>query len=550
MLQTIYIKNYILIKELYLKPDQSFNVLTGETGSGKSMITKALGHLLGQRFSSKHFYDKNQKCIIEVEFDLQHYNLHPFFEAQNLDYKRLTVIRREFTAPTKSRMFINDSPTTLALAKLLTKRLLFIYSQDSVRLIGDKIFQIKVVDLLADNQDLITQYKTAFQNYQKADKHHIDLCQQEQKLKLNFDLYTYQLDELKKLPLDTLELTSLTDKVKQFENKTFIQTILQKIYSQLSDNEPSVEHLLGDILDNLKTIIDFGNTFELLNDRINGLLIEVRDIECELDLLRQNNDQADNLEILRDQLDEVQRLLVKHRVSNLKDLIMIRDHLEQVVQQTISLENKIKKALERKRKAEQTIHRLASKLTRKRTQALPALENQIQNLARHLGMPDITFQIRMRPSDFHDYGAENMDYYFSANKGLSPDLLTKMASGGECNRLMLILQYLIAAHTQLPCLIMDEIDTGTSGLIATQVANMLKDMATKHQIIVITHQAQVAAKGDKHYLVFKTERDNRVTSITKLIEGQDRLEQIAEMIAGSKSKQGALQNAKELLEET
>lgn len=547
MLRSIYIKNYVLIQELKLEPDSHFNVITGETGSGKSMIIKALALLLGQRFNTKNFYNPNQKCIIEIKCDVQNYNLEPFFETHNLDYENLTVIRREFSPKSKSRLFINDTPATLELGKQLARHLLFIYSQNSVQLIADKNFQIEVVDLLANNQDLVKNYKIAFRNYQAAKKHYLELCKRQEEVKVNRDLHIYQLDELNKLPLDELELESLTNQVKQLENKTFIKTILQKIGDQLNEGEPSIENLLVYILERLKPIIEFGNDFKILGERLNALLIEVRDLGQELDLLQQEDNSPNKLEVLRDQLDEVQRLLVKHRVNDLNTLIERRNQLENLVSQTNSFEDRIREAENHQKTSRQKMCTLAAKLTQKREQIFPILQTQVEALGQKLGMPAIRFEIRLQPVAFHEQGAEEVNYYFSANKGLNPILLAKTASGGECSRLMLILQYLIAKHTQLPCLIMDEIDTGVSGLIAAQVADMIKDMSQQHQIIAITHQAQVAAKGDKHYLVFKQEGTDRAKTCIKVLDQKARLEQLAEMIGGPKSKQGALQSAQELL---
>ena len=547
MLRSLYIKNYILIEELKLEPAPHFNVMTGETGAGKSMIISALALLVGQRFNKRLFHNPNQKCIIEAEFDLQNQHLKPLFETHHLDYEKQTVIRREFSPKAKSRLFINDTPTTLESAKHLTKRLLFISSQNAVQRLADKTFQLEVIDLLANNHDLLTQYQAAFHHYRTTHKQLLDLRHQAEKLKANLDLNSYQLDELNKLPLETLDLQQLTSTVKQLENKTFITNILQKIQSRLNQDDPAVEQLLVYILEQLKSITEFGETFKTLDDRLNTLLIEIRDIGQEVDLLQQEDAANSDLEVLRDQLDEVQRLFLKHRVSDVQALRDRRQHLEKLVSKTTSLESHLAAANAARAAAHSHMQTLAARLTRNRQQLFPVVEAQVQTLAQQLGMPNIQFQIRSEPVDYHEFGSEELNYYFSANRGRAPTLLAKTASGGECSRLMLIFQYLTADHTHLPCLIMDEIDTGTSGLIAGQVAEMLKNMSQRHQILAITHQAQVAAQGDKHFVVLKQEESDPAKTTLKVLEGAERLEQLAEMIGGTKSKEGALQSAQELL---
>ncbi len=549
MLKSLYISNYILIDELTIKPHQYFNAITGQTGSGKSIILGALGLLLGQRFDNKHFYTKNKKCIIEAEFDIRTYNIKSLFRKKDIDYDPFTVVRREITSTGKSRIFINETSTNLESAKHITNYLLFIHSQDSIRLITDKGFQRAVVDILANNGNYLREYQEAFKVYKKAKKAYDSLLEKGNMLKSNFEFNTFQLEELQKLPLEEINLDQLEEKAKRIENKNLIKKSLNSVYTVLSIEDSSVESLLSHCLLQFTDITQLDPNFLSISQRLDSLLIEVRDIINDLDNLKSKVDEEEESpEVIYNQLNDLQRLFVKHQVRDIESLLKIKNTLQKSVNSYLSFDDEIKSAKIAKDKSEQKARNLSNKLSIGRQKNFSIIQEQVKNLGQRLAMPAIQFEIKTTPCDFYDYGTEEISYYFSANKGIAPILLSKAVSGGECSRLTLMFQYLIAGKSNLPCLIIDEIDTGISGAVAIQIAEMIYSMSRKHQIIAITHQPQVAAKADKHYLVYKQDKSEKTISKIKNLAQEERVIHIAQMISGDELRPGALQNAKELLD--
>jgi DNA repair protein RecN (Recombination protein N) len=548
MLKHLTIKNYALIKHLELDPSAQLNVVTGETGAGKSIMLGAIGLLMGNRADTKVLWDEQEKCVTEGVFAIKNYKLKSFFKAEDLDYDDNTVIRREISTGGKSRAFINDTPVTLEVMKKLGSLLMDIHSQHETLQLANQTFQLKLIDAYADNQELNEAYGQEWSDFLKAKREYETLSSEAETLRQESDFIRFQLDELLKAELSEGEQESLESELKVMEHAEEIKTRFQTILQTLTSSEFAVQNGLKDTRQNLSAISGYAPQYEVLLQRIEALSIELTDIVTEIENEESSVEfDPKRSEFINDRLSILYRLLKKHKATDVKALLVLQESLQEKNNITSNLDE----ALETKKRAfdiaDQKVREAGKKLSTNRQKAFQPLCKQLVKLLQTLGIPEANLTIDHQATEPTNTGIDKIDILFSANKGIAPRTLASVASGGEFSRVMFCIKYVMAEKTAMPTLILDEIDTGISGEVSIKLGNMMKDMSRKHQLITITHLPQIAAKGDTHYFVYKDNSASKTISNIRALSEADRVEEIAKMIGGAKPSKIAIQNAEELL---
>ncbi len=548
MLQHLLIKNYALIQHLELNPDQSLNIITGETGAGKSIILGAIGLLLGNRMDTKALYDPTEKCFIEGHFNIQKIGIEKIFELEELDYEPITIIRREISPNGKSRAFINDTPVNLDLLKQIGEKLIDIHSQNDTNALASNEYQLQIVDAYAKNQSVLLDYKDCFTEYLLA-KNNLSVLQKKlAALKKDFDYNQFQYEEIKKVKIIAGELNTIEEELNILENAEDVKIKLQLIGEYLYNAENSAIDYLEETQANFNSISKFSANYLSLKNRLNSTIIELKDIhrEAEIALKSVDYDQG-NIQALQDRVNIYQTLLQKHGVKTDTELLEIESQLKHKVETALNIDDDILIAQKKVNEATETLKLKAKNLSANRQIVLPDIEYKITELLRDLGMPNASLKIEHNQEPPTENGTDLINILFSANKGIAPQQLKMVASGGEFSRLMLAIKYLLASKKLLPTIIFDEIDTGVSGEISIKVGKMIKEMAEKHQIIAITHLHQMAAQGNNHYFVYKDETAEKTASKIKKLDENERIMEIAQMIGGHNPSAGIIENAKDIL---
>jgi DNA repair protein RecN (Recombination protein N) len=549
MLTHLTIKNYALIKHLEMTPSAHLNVITGETGAGKSIMLGAVGLLLGARADTKVLWDENDKCIVEGTFDISSYRLKSLFESEDLDYETVSVIRREISPGGKSRAFINDTPVTLDVMRKVGNRLMNIHSQHETLELGDKSFQLELIDAFAGNEKIKTNYTLTWKAYSKSKTIYEELLAESSTLKQEADFVRFQLEELVKADLDEHEQDKLESELKISEHAEEIKSKLNLVIGQMSQSDFSATAVLTEIRTQIQTIANYSPTYQQLLQRLESIRIEALDIlnELEHEESKVEFDPKRN-EDIKERLSLIYQLQQKHRKNTIKDLLEMQESLQQKSDKTENLDEALAAAKSDLLKTEQELNAKAEELSKTREKVFSALSKQVTQLLKELGIPDAVIKIENEKSSPTVAGIDNVEILFSANKGLAARPLAQVASGGEFSRLMFCVKYVMAEKTSMPTLILDEIDTGVSGEIAIRLGRMMKDIAQRHQLIAISHLPQIAAKADTHYFVFKDNSSTKTVSQIKELKEKERVEEIAKMIGGAKPSAKALENARELME--
>ncbi|MEQ8713224.1 MAG: DNA repair protein RecN [Cyclobacteriaceae bacterium] len=548
MLSQLKIQNYALIETLEMTPSSSLNIITGETGAGKSIMLGAVGLLLGNRADTKVLFNTDQKCVIEGAFDISDYNLGGLFEDEDLDYEAQTIIRREISPSGKSRAFVNDTPVTLDILKKLGVRLMDIHSQHDNLNIGDQKYQLEVLDIFANNPDLLRDYSNDFHTFRKARRDYEDLKNTADQLRQEADFFQFQYDELSKANLVDGEQETLENELQELENAEDIKLKLNQLIAALGDEEMGATNLLSSASSLIQQLSRFGDHYGSLSERLHSVLIEAQDILDETNRLEEKvtHDPA-RIEEAKERISLIFSLQQKHRVQTISELLAIQADLEVKVEKSSNIDIELEKSLtnlnQTKAKAEET----ASELSKSRKSVQKNIGIQITELLRKLGMPEATFEVTIETQEMDHSGRDAVQFLFSANKGVAPQDIRQVASGGEFSRLMFCLKYILADKTALPTIIFDEIDTGVSGEIAKKMVAMMKEMAQAHQVIAISHLPQFAAKGDQHYFVYKDNSSDRTISKIKVLDEDQRVFEIAKMIDGDNPSSSAVQSAKDLI---
>jgi DNA repair protein RecN (Recombination protein N) len=569
MLQRLSISNYALIDTLEISFDKGLNILTGETGAGKSIILGALSLILGQRAESRYFFNQQKKCVIEGAFKIEGFHLKPFFDDNDLDYEAETVLRREISADGKSRAFVNDTPVNLTALKGLGEKLIDIHSQHATLEINDPDFQLLVVDSVARHDDLLGEYRAKFKTFKKNITRLQQLAADSDKAKADLDYFQFQFDELEKAKLAADEQEPLELELYTLNNAEEIKRNLSGAHYLMNEGETSAIIQLHEAGHQLSSLEKFNPDITELHQRLNSTIIELRDIAAEIEALEQrthtNEPHAGEVNL---RLSLVYTLQKKHRVSTNAELLAIQDDLSDKIQQAVFGDEAIEKLQKQLAADKKELEQLAAQLSASRTKAIPGIEKAVLQTLAEMGMENANLKIEnlvrksegpevgkgtaglisdFRTSGLSDSGIDHIRFLFSANKGHSLAEMSKVASGGELSRLMLSIKSLVAQNTALPTIIFDEIDTGVSGEVANKVGQIMEKLADNLQVITITHLPQIASKGQSHYFVYKDDEGATTYTRLKQLDKQERVLEIAKMLSGDKPGESALQNARELL---
>ncbi len=551
MLQKLAISNYALIDDLEITFNKGLNILTGETGAGKSIILGALSLILGQRAESRYFFSQQKKCVIEGTFHIGAFHIKAFFEENDLDYETETVLRREISADGKSRAFVNDTPVNLNTLRDLGEMLIDIHSQHATREINDPKFQLLIVDAVAGHDALLDEYHTAFKAHKKSVAKLQQLISESDKAKADVDYHQFQFDELEKANLDSDEQPLFEQELLALNNAEEIKRNLLGAYSLIQDNEAAALSQLKEAAHNLAALEKFNPVIEELNQRLNSVVIELKDIAAEVDNIEQRThiDEARAAEI-NERLSLIYILQKKHRVNTNAELLDIQQGLSDKIAQVLFGDEEIEALQNQIANEQQVLQQLAQQLSANRNKAIPTIQTTVQQTLAEMGMENASLSIEntiAKPADFDQNGIDHIRFLFSANKGHALAEMSKVASGGELSRLMLAIKSLIASHTALPTIIFDEIDTGVSGEVANKVGQVMERLAANLQVITITHLPQIAGKGQSHYFVYKDDTTATTYTRIKQLNPDERILEIAKMLSGDNPGTSALQNARELL---
>ena len=549
MLTQLDIQNYILIDELQIQLSNQLSVITGETGAGKSIIMGALGLILGDRADSTVCRNPEKKCVIEGVFTLANKQQYAaFFEANDLDLADELIIRREINAQGKSRAFINDTPINLNELRQLTSQLVDLHQQFDTLSLGDMEFQRTVLDALANVHKTLQKYQITFHDWKAATKHLSELIEQ----KANFDqtvaYKSHLLEELTALGLHENELEQLEIDLKFMENAADIKAQLtQSIYTLDESDQPIVQQI-KQIANNLESISKFQNDFDPLLARLKAAQIELADITSELQTWQDKMDfDASKISTMQERLSQGYHLQKKHKVQSTAALLELQEALSKDLEAVLHIDEAIETYTKKVAAAEKDLTTLAADLSDQRKKQAAPFAKQVNHLLQQVGMPNAQLKVQLDTVPFNQFGIDKIDFLFDANNSQKFEPIKKVASGGELSRLMLCIKSLVGKSIDLPTMIFDEIDSGISGEPAKQVGLLLQELGHARQVLCITHQPQIAAKGQAHLYVYK-EQDGKTTHThVRALAADERVIHIARMIGGDPPSKAALEHANELL---
>jgi len=550
LLSHLLIKNYALIEELELTPDRELNIITGETGAGKSIMLGAIGLLLGNRADTRVLYNPEKKCVIEGTFGVSGYAIERIFDEEELDYSNTCIVRREISVSGKSRAFVNDTPVNLETLRRVTSQMMDIHSQHDSVLLGSNEYQLEIVDTYAQNDGLLRTYRSDYQSYRTKRTAYDQLQAEASAMRKEFDYNNFLYEELVKAQLQPDEQETLEQELTILENAEEIKERLQLAYEYLDNAEQSVIDFLKSTVSNLAYISKLSDQYEQLQNRAQSSLIELRDLADEIST-EQDRVEVDDTraETIRERLNLIYQLQTKHQVKDVDGLIALRNELEKKVSKVLNLDDALANAKAQASAAYAQLQISAEALSESRKAVLPSIETEIGSLLHDLGMPNASLRIDAETTKASPTGVDTISFLFSANKGVKPQQLKNVASGGEFSRLMMAIKYILASKRSLPTIVFDEIDTGVSGEIAIKMGNMMRDMARSHQIIAISHLHQIAGQGTAHYFVYKDHSSDKTVSRIKKLTQDERITEIAQMIGGKNPSASALKNAREILKQ-
>jgi DNA repair protein RecN (Recombination protein N) len=549
MIKSLKIKNYALIKDLEMQPHAGFNTITGETGAGKSIMLGAIGLLLGNRADTKALFNSEEKCIVEAIFDLGKQHLKPLFDVHELDYSGECILRREISPAGKSRAFINDTPVTLDVMKEIGSQLVDIHSQSDTLLLGSSSFQLQLMDAMANTRILLDEYRLYFKEFKKAENNLESLQHQATEIKKEADYHHFLLDELQKAALSADEQELLEEELRLIENAGEIKSRLEESIQNLQESEDlSIIPQLQAIRRNLESLTHFSSGFGELAARVESCWIELRDICDELnnEFIRVEFD-PERAEALHDRLGLIYKLQQKHDVQTVSELLAIQADLALKVERVLNVDEELTQAEKELERKKIQLYKSGEKLSIQRKSIFNELSEKLVSHLKELGMPHAVVQVAVEATQPGANGMDDLRILFSANRGVKPEELKNVASGGEFSRLMFAIKYILAEKTAMPTIIFDEIDTGISGEIALRMVKMMAGMAKYHQVISITHLPQIAAWGQYHFYVYKDDSNKTSVSRIRKLKDEERSLEIAKMIGGDQPSSSALDSARELL---
>ncbi len=548
MLSRIFIQNFALIDQLEINLHEGLQVITGETGAGKSIILSALRLILGERVDVKSISNAENKSIVEAEFVI-HDHLKSFFEDNDLDFENPTIIRREILTSGKSRAFINDVPTTLDVLKQLSEKLIDIHSQFETSNLLNEDYQFAIIDGLSDNKNITLEFQNLFSEWQMLKKHLEQLKNQVLEGNKESEYKNFLLNELQDLDLDHVNWEDLQSQLSTQENAGAISENLSQAFARMDQEEIGVLDGLNEVRAKLSKTAELSHEFSEISQRYESLFLEFKDILFEL------QDAAEKIEVNQDLLDQlnlkinkINTLFLKHDVKTVEELIELRNQLSGEQSGFAELDEFILETSQKINDIEVKLTKLAKKLSDNRKKSIPIFEKRMEDLLKQLGLEKAKIGVDLTESaHFNKFGKENIAILFQANSGFPLKPIQSAISGGERSRVMLAIKKIIAENSELPTLILDEIDTGVSGKVAEEMGKLMKTMGENLQLIVITHLAQVAAKGQQNYKVIKQDVAGKTISTIISLNQDEKLQEIAQLLSGSKITDAALQQAKELM---
>jgi DNA repair protein RecN (Recombination protein N) len=551
MLRTLSIKNYAIIESVEIQFDPQLNIITGETGAGKSILLGAMNLILGKRADTSVLRKKEEKCLVEAVFFIKDYKLKKFFSENDLEYEDDTIIRREIGSNGKSRAFINDSPVTLDVLKQLTERLVDIHAQGETQNLLDKFFFCEILDEFSKQASVVKDYQTGFYQYKQKQSRLQQLTEEQIRLQKEFDFISFQLNELVEASLNEEEAATIESELNLLQNAETIKRNLSEAYNLADGNEYSA---LTQLLQANKQIAQLSGLHETLSEihaSLNNITDELKSITKKITHVSDSTEYNEERVVeLTEKQSTINRLLQKHHVSEVKELILLQQELQEKVNAFAGANDEISRLEGELKTEKKQLFETAQRISKNRTEKIKTFESKITSLLHDVGMPFGYIVLDQKTSDsekLNAFGIDEIRLLFTANKGSQPQPLDEVGSGGEKSRLMLAIKSLVAETITLPTLIFDEIDTGISGEVAQKVGGILKQLGKNHQVISITHLPQVAAKANKHFFVYKNNEKEKTYTEIKTLAGNERLHEIAVMLSGNNPPKEALENAKRLL---
>lgn len=549
MLTNLSIKNYALIESLAVDFKDELSIITGETGAGKSILLGALGLVLGKRADSSTLKDNQQKCIIEAQFSISNYKLESFFEENDIDFEKDTIIRREILPSGKSRAFINDTPTTLQVLNELSEKLIDVHSQHQTLQLSDTSFQFQIIDALANNFAKIESYKRGLKLYTQLVKELNSLKEHQEAEKEQYDYNLHLFEELSEANLRKREQEEIEQTLDKLNNIEEIKLNLSEAQSLALNEEVGLQTLLTTLTNNLNKIAIFSKDYKELYERSLSIKIEFDDITSEIEKAHEHVDfNPSELEKLNDRLQLIYNLQKKHIVNSIEELLVIQEELSVKVDAVQNSSTTIKEKEAEVKEVADKIDVLAKTISEKRGKAIPIFIKKLEKSLSNLGMENTRIQMNLSHTEnYFSNGKDELKLLISANKGANFGELKKVASGGELSRIMLSVKSILSTYLKLPTIIFDEIDTGVSGDVSQKMADIMQEMSENMQVITITHLPQIAAKGQQHYKVYKQDISNNIITQLKQLTEEERISEIAEMLGGKNITSTAVEHAKELL---
>lgn len=556
MLTKLHIQNYAIIDEIEIQFSDRLNIITGETGAGKSILMGALSLILGERADSSVLVNKTKKCFIEGVFSiLDKPAVLSFLQEQEFDNDSELVLRREIAANGKSRAFINDTPATVQQLKQLTSLLVDLHQQFDTLELGDSDFQREVLDALAGNETVLQQYKKIFLQWQQTSKELTQLQEQKNAFTKEADYHQFLLDELNELSFKENELEDLDQELKVLSSAEGIKSALNKVFYELRESEQPIVTTIKQLLQQLQPFAELQKDLNGIITRLQSTQVELQDIAGEIDHI---NDQIQfdekRIEWINERLTQGYKLLKKHSLQNTHELLTLQEELAKKLEAVLNIDDAISNKEKEAKILYEEAEKLAEQLSVNRQKQLEPLELSVNHLLVQVGMPNARLKVDIKTVALHLFGKNQIDFLFDANQPAGQasnsnrfEPIRKVASGGELSRLMLCIKSLVAASIDLPTMIFDEIDSGISGEAAKQVGLIMKNMANNRQIICITHQPQIAGKADAHFFVYKEIVADQVKTNIRLLDTDERITAIARMLSGEKPTAAAMENAREMM---
>ena len=549
MLQKLHIQNYAIIEAIKIDFSKNLNIITGETGAGKSILMGALNLILGERADTNALLDKEKKMFVEAYFSVrENTSIKTFLSSNELDFEDDLVVRREIAANGKSRAFINDTPVNLTQLKALGRLLVDLHQQFDTLELGDNNFQRQILDAIAGNLDLLKEFEIVFASYLAAKKEGEALLLQQQNVNATLDYHQFLFNELDEARLQENELEDLEHELKLLSNAEQIKVQLTSIYFELAESEQPVVQQLKSLVNKLHGLLQYHKDIEGIGQRLQSVQLELNDIADEIDRISNSIQYSpEKIQIMNDRVSLGYKLLKKHQVQTTGELLEIKVTLQNKLNSSLQLDEAIERNQQVVTRFGADCQHLAAIISANRHSVSATFQNSVNDLLMKVGMPNARFKIMLDNIPLASSGTDAIEFLFDANKSGRLEQLRKVASGGELSRIMLCIKSLVAQKLQLPTLIFDEIDTGISGEAARQVGEIMKSLSAAHQVISITHQPQIAAKATAHYFVYKEKQGNKIATSIRLLNRDERITTIAQMLSGEKPTAAALENAREMV---